>query len=223
MDDYSWIDTWGMDPADAMFYGGDYSFDDPFASFDYTPWESDVEIFNFLYGPGGDSGWQVNSSDVNEDWNPFNNWTEGEDYDFSTYTHGSDWLDTGIFAPMYESGNVGPQNDVANQLSSMVLSQIDSTPTSGSSKNALSALNKILGTVGSAARSPLGQMAQALLGYAAKQKSISNQKKVRDTAAQIARAESQRGLAPNRTGLVNMDTAVKDPMSYVQPALPIQR
>lgn len=72
-------------------------------------------------------------------------------------------------------------------------------------------------------QSPLGQLAKALLATMAKRDSIKNQAKNIQTAQQLARSGSQQGLTSNRTGLPNLNTDSRDPMSYVQQAPTIQR
>lgn len=108
---------------------------------------------------------------------------------------------------------------------------VDSVSGTGSSSNSLAALikallgsgNKALGTANSAMSSPLGQLAKALLATMAKRDSNKNQAQNIQTAQQLARSGSQQGLTSNRTGLPNLNTDSRDPMSYVQQAPTIQR
>lgn len=90
----------------------------------------------------------------------------------------------------------------------------------------LSSLSKMLGgskTGGILGSQNTNDLVKALLAVMAKRDSNSNQAKNIQTAQQLARSGSQQGLAPNRTGLTNLNTDSRDPMSYVQQAPTIQR
>jgi hypothetical protein len=207
MDDYSWIDTWGMDTPDAGYYGdlanfGDYNtswYDSLGGSFDQFPDFSSFEdmsnILEFV-GPEfqtGDSGWQINSVDVP--------WTEGTNYDFSTYADGSDWKDTGIFAPLYEAG-------------------LKSAPDVGSSKSPLGGLNSLLGKLFASSKetsdSPLGKTLLALAGMLAKRQQTKLQDTRKQGAINTAAANSQHSLGTNRNTPYKVEQ--RDPYSYVAQA-----
>lgn len=94
---------------------------------------------------------------------------------------------------------------------------------SSGTKSLLDALNKLLGGANSAARSPLGQLAQKLMAIASKRKDITNQNKGYERAQATAMANSQRDMRGNRTGLPNFNGAAQDPYSYVQAAPTIER
>lgn len=117
-----------------------------------------------------------------------------------------------------------------NVLGSMLNSTVGADSASASSTNLTSLVkailggaNKAVGGANSAMSSPLGQLAKVLLATMAKRDSIKNQRNNIQTAQQLARTGSQQGLTSNRTGLLNMNTDSRDPMSYVQQAPTIQR
>ena len=112
-----------------------------------------------------------------------------------------------------------------NALGSLLSEDPTTSPGTSLSK-LLSSLSKMLGgskTGGILGSQSTNDLVKALLAVMAKRDSNSNQAKNIQTAQQLARSGSQQGLAPNRTGLTNLNTDSRDPMSYVQQAPTIQR
>lgn len=150
------------------------------------------------------------SLDVNSpDYTPFN---------LSDYTVDGYLKDNGVIdlsnSDYYTDGRLIPTDGSSESSSGTSLSKL------------LSSLSKMLG--GSKEGGILGSqntndLVKALLAVMAKRDSNKNQAKNIQTAQQLARSGSQQGLAPNRTGLANLNTDSRDPMSYVQQAPTIQR
>lgn len=86
----------------------------------------------------------------------------------------------------------------------------------------LGSISKLLGGGGSGSPQ-LSGLLNALLAVMAQRKGISNGNKSIQQAQNTAAQGSQRSLGGIRGGLSNLNTAARDPMSYVQAAPPIVR